>query len=135
MADKVYIGYSLGTMKICPICGKEFLMKDAAEWAYKRPRPREYGNVTHFCSWRCLRQYDATERERRIQMLEKQREAREKKKKAKMKGGVKPIEEVKAHYTIHRCGKCGKQVAMTSKTCKYCNTKIDWSMYEPEKGD
>lgn len=127
------IGYSVGTMKTCPICKKVYLVPDSSMWVYKRPKPDQYGNTSYFCSWTCLRIYDAKRREKRLAAIEKQREIRAKKRQAQMQDGTEPITEVKAHYTIHRCGKCGKQVAMSSTHCKYCGVKIDWSVYEKEE--
>lgn len=36
----------------CPQCGKEFICHNVDQWAYKR-----FGKV--FCSWHCLRAWDA----------------------------------------------------------------------------
>ena len=41
----------MGTITKCPICGKTF--ERTEEWAYRR------GDV-HYCSWHCLRKYDAS---------------------------------------------------------------------------
>lgn len=38
-------------MKKCPICGKEFCVTYAPQWAYK---VRSSNGYTLFCSWKCL---------------------------------------------------------------------------------
>ena len=45
-----------GKEKECTICGKAFL--GGEDWAYQR-RKREHGRALYFCSWTCMRNFDA----------------------------------------------------------------------------
>ena len=47
----------LGHEKHCHQCGKAFL-GSSEEWAYKRYK-HEHGHPLYFCSWKCLRQWEA----------------------------------------------------------------------------
>ena len=38
--------------KICPICGKSFVIT-TSEWIYKRDNGKK---LTYFCSWKCMRE-------------------------------------------------------------------------------
>lgn len=44
---------------------------------------------------------------------------------------VKPTVTCRATYTMWYCGCCGKRVALASKECKNCGTRIDWEHYIP----
>ena len=48
----------------CPMCGKEFFVRDANDWVYKR-------NSQYFCSWHCLRNYEKGSKTRKIDQREK----------------------------------------------------------------
>ena len=37
-------------VKVCPVCGKEFIVHDVHEWAYKRTINN---NLRYFCSYGC----------------------------------------------------------------------------------
>lgn len=45
----------------CPICGKLFCR--TIEWAYKKTD--EHAQSTYFCSWKCLRAYEAEHGEKK----------------------------------------------------------------------
>jgi len=48
----------------CPQCGKEFFVRNALEWAYRRSNKL-------YCSWHCVREYDAGSKTRKIDTREK----------------------------------------------------------------
>ena len=48
----------------CPMCGKEFVTRNALEWAYRR-------NNKVFCSWHCLREYDKGSKPRKADQRDK----------------------------------------------------------------
>ena len=126
-------GWSLGSMHRCPECGKAFLIPDLGGWVYKKNKPGGANRTFWYCSWHCMRAVELRAEERRQARAAAAREAREMQyaaQKPQSTGGVPPVTEVKSRYTIHRCGACGKRVAMTSTHCKYCDTAIDWSVYE-----
>lgn len=49
--------------RICPICGKLFIVHNPTEWKYKRRDYSEPGHSTtrFFCSWGCLQQFRASQ--------------------------------------------------------------------------
>lgn len=57
-----------GTMKKCPVCGKEFLVPDVAVWAYKLHETNSAGTVLlkYFCTWGCLRKWEAENKPKRM---------------------------------------------------------------------
>ena len=47
--------YGLGdmfTMRICPMCGKDFVIGDAGTYAYQK---QVNGRHQNYCSWGCMR--------------------------------------------------------------------------------
>lgn len=53
----------------CPVCGKDFYITTYKDWAYKFG---QLGHRKYFCSWSCLRKYEAGDGEE--ERLERQRE-------------------------------------------------------------
>ena len=39
---------------------------------------------------------------------------------------VRPIKNLKTHYTSFNCGVCGKLIARNSEKCKRCGTPANW---------
>ena len=59
---------SFGTMKKCPVCGKEYLVPDVASWAYVMWAMKKTGGVkVYFCSWGCLRKWEKEHQPKRKQ--------------------------------------------------------------------
>lgn len=52
---------AFGTMKKCPVCGKEFLVPDVANWAYKQYKAKCNGSsaMNYFCTWGHMRKWEA----------------------------------------------------------------------------
>lgn len=50
-------GNSFGVMKKCAQCGKEVNVLDEDAWVYKRNA--KDGIHRFFCSWHCIREWDA----------------------------------------------------------------------------
>lgn len=49
--------YGLGdmfTMRICPVCGKDFIIMDAGAYAYQKQVGKKHLN---YCSWGCMRKH------------------------------------------------------------------------------
>ena len=60
-----------GSLKTCPVCGREFWVQDATMWAY-----REYGRNNckkgYICSWHCQCEHN---RQREAQEAQKKKPA------------------------------------------------------------
>ena len=114
--------------RTCKTCGKIFICHDPYNWVYKKSMQKKKNNsaLVYFCSWGCMRKWEK-ERE------EKKKRMREVAVAQVKEGAVAPVSEVKTRYTINRCGKCGRRVAIEQKYCGYCKTPIDWSKYEKKR--
>jgi len=52
--------FTFGTYHICPCCGKEKFITNPGDWAYRRNVQGKYhSSMKLFCSWSCLRKYEA----------------------------------------------------------------------------
>ena len=56
-----------GTMKRCPVCGKEFLVPDVHIWAYQQQKAKGKKATAHyfFCTWGCMRKWEAENKPKR----------------------------------------------------------------------
>ena len=46
--------------KICPVCGKQFVILYPHLWAYRRGAGKN-GSTRYYCSWKCIRELDKKE--------------------------------------------------------------------------
>ena len=60
-----YACYSLGQMRVCPICGREFLIPDMGMWAFKKYHTKQNGSTVSFffCRWSCMREWEKVHRQ------------------------------------------------------------------------
>ena len=47
--------------RICPVCQNEFVTPDPEQWVYKFWDTSGKKNRVYFCSWHCMRKYEAGE--------------------------------------------------------------------------
>ena len=125
---------------VCTTCGKHFYRDSMEDYVYRRQKAvaRKAPQLFYFCGWNCMRAWDREQEEKEEAKKRNREEVRKKaleEKQAQVPhaDGYRPVTEVKIHYVINRCGKCGKQVAVTATECKNCGAKIDWSVYEPKE--
>ena len=47
------------TFKTCACCGKKFYVGVVEEWCYKRKHGNHNDKTAWFCTWKCLRKWEA----------------------------------------------------------------------------
>lgn len=63
--------FHYGAFRTCPVCQKQFFVADLGGWAYKRylsrtkKNPNAKNELTWFCTWSCLRKWDAEHEDKR----------------------------------------------------------------------
>ena len=54
--------YPIGAYKVCPVCGKVFFVLELQKWVFQRTvrwNKRTTEKTVYFCTWGCLRKYEA----------------------------------------------------------------------------
>lgn len=51
----------------CTVCGREIITHGAENWVYKVQPPK--GRMKYFCSWKCMRKYEAEHQEEKKDLI------------------------------------------------------------------